>query len=168
MKDAKLTFIGSGNMVRSLAGGLIADGCDAGRITMTDPDEAKRQELHELLGIVPEADNSAALAGADAVILAVKPQVIRTVAGELHDAVETHKPLVISIAAGIREADLRRWLGADTAIVRTMPNTPALVQSGATALFANDRVSADQRDLAESILRAVGLTTRSAFQPQHG
>ena len=158
MKDAKLTFIGSGNMARSLAGGLIADGCDASRITMTDPDEDKRKALHQQFGVTPEADNGTAVAGADAVILAVKPQVIRSVAEELRDAVDTHKPLVISIAAGIREADLRHWLGADTAIVRTMPNTPALVQSGATALFANAQVSAEQRDLAESILRAVGLT----------
>ncbi len=91
-------------------------------------------------------------------MLAVKPQVIRTVASEISAAVQARHPLIISIAAGIRSADLDRWLGGNTAVVRCMPNTPALVQSGATALIANARVSDEQRNLAESILRAVGLT----------
>jgi pyrroline-5-carboxylate reductase len=83
---------------------------------------------------------------------------MKSVASELAPALARHRPLVISIAAGIREPALRGWLGEQTAIVRTMPNTPALVQSGATALYANPAVSEDQRNLAESILRAVGLT----------
>jgi pyrroline-5-carboxylate reductase len=158
MKEANLTFIGSGNMARSLVGGLIADGCEPERIRMTDPDSGKRDQLGQTFGVRMETDNVAAVAGADALILAVKPQVVRAVASELAGAVAKHRPLVISIAAGIRESDLRRWLGGEAAIVRAMPNTPALVQSGATALFANAGVSAEQQDLAESILRAVGLT----------
>ena len=90
-------------------------------------------------------------------VLAVKPQVLQDVAGDLSAALAQQRPLVISIAAGIREATLRSWLGENTAIVRAMPNTPALVQSGATALYANTRVTEQQRSLAESILRAVGL-----------
>lgn len=158
MKEANLTFIGSGNMARSLVGGLVADGCEPARIRMTDPDSGKLDQLGQTFGVRMETDNVASVAGADALILAVKPQVVRPVAKELAGAVAKHRPLVISIAAGIRESDLRRWLGGEAAIVRAMPNTPALVQSGATALFANAGVSAEQRDLAESILRAVGLT----------
>jgi pyrroline-5-carboxylate reductase len=93
----------------------------------------------------------------DLVVLAVKPQVMPEVARELADIVRSKQPLVISIAAGIRSADLHRWLGGQCALVRCMPNTPALIQSGATALFAGPAVTDSQRDLAETILRAVGL-----------
>jgi pyrroline-5-carboxylate reductase len=98
-----------------------------------------------------------AAARAGIIVLAVKPQVMQDVAGELAATVAAHRPLVISIAAGVRESTLRAWLGDGTAIVRTMPNTPALVQSGATALYANPAVSEEQRSHAESIMRAVGL-----------
>ena len=81
-----------------------------------------------------------------------------SVAEALADIVQTRRPLMISIAAGVREPDIRRWLGGEAAIVRTMPNTPALVGSGATALFANAQVNDEQRQLAESIMRSVGLT----------
>jgi pyrroline-5-carboxylate reductase len=91
-------------------------------------------------------------------VLAVKPQVLREVAKPLATAIQRYRPLVISVAAGVREPDLRRWLGDQVAIVRSMPNTPALVKSGATALYANPHVSDQQQQLAESILRAVGLT----------
>jgi pyrroline-5-carboxylate reductase len=90
--------------------------------------------------------------------LAIKPQLAKAVAQELAPVVQANRPLVISIAAGIRELSLRNWLGKDIAIVRAMPNTPALVRSGATALFANSAVSKEQKNLAESILRAVGMT----------
>jgi pyrroline-5-carboxylate reductase len=158
MKTSKLSFIGAGNMARSLVGGLIADGVDPALIRLSDPQADKIQDLAHRLGVQILSDNRTVVADAEVVVLAVKPQVMRSVALEIAPAIEHGHPLVISIAAGIRATDLRRWLGADTAIVRTMPNTPALVQSGATGLFANERVSPAQRDLAESILRAVGLT----------
>lgn len=157
MTQHTLSFIGGGNMARSLIGGLIADGWPADRIQVTDTNPDARAQLSDRFGVTTGSDNGAAVARANVVVLAVKPQVMHTVAGEIHAAVRAHRPLIISIAAGIRSADLDRWLGGDTAIVRCMPNTPALVQSGATALFANARVGAAQRDLAESILRAVGL-----------
>ena len=94
---------------------------------------------------------------ADIVVLAVKPQVLAEVAGSIAEAVQQTRPLVISIAAGIRTTDIDRWLGGNVALVRTMPNTPALVGSGATALFAVDTVSDEQHDMAESIMRAAGL-----------
>lgn len=158
MSTPNLSFIGAGNMARSLIGGLIADGWPAERIRATDPDPDQRASLAARFGIDLGDDNRAAVATADIVVLAVKPQVMHTVAQEIAAAVLARRPLVVSIAAGIRATDLDRWLGGNAAIVRCMPNTPAMVQSGATALFANPRVSTEQRDRAESVLRAVGLT----------
>ncbi|MCA1806199.1 MAG: pyrroline-5-carboxylate reductase [Xanthomonadaceae bacterium] len=158
MKTRKLSFIGAGNMTRSLVGGLIADGCDPSLIRLSDPEADRIQDLAHRLGVQILQDNRAVIEDADLVVLAVKPQVLPAVAREIADRVQDRQPLVISIAAGIRTRDLARWLGADIAIVRAMPNTPALVQSGATGLFANTHVRDEQRDLAETILRAVGLT----------
>ncbi len=158
MDKATLSFIGGGNMARSLIGGLIADGWPAAQIHVTDPDPEQLGWLSKRFGISTGTDNSAAVDAADIVVLAVKPQLMRDVASGIAQAVKHSHPLIISIAAGIRATDLERWLGGATALVRCMPNTPALVQSGATALFANPRVTDEQRDSAESILRAVGLT----------
>ena len=157
MNDPFLTFIGGGNMAGSLVGGLISDGWDPARIRVADADPGQRERMAARHQVATSPDNAAAVSDADVVVLAVKPQVLRDVAGDLSAALAQQRPLVISIAAGIREATLRSWLGENTAIVRAMPNTPALVQSGATALYANTRVTDQQRSLAESILRAVGL-----------
>ncbi len=157
MTETTLAFIGGGNMTGSLVGGLIADGWKPARIHVADPDPQQTGRLARRFSVITTADNRTAVKHADAVVLAVKPQVIRTVAEELAPLINERHPLVISIAAGIRETSLRDWLGEETAIVRTMPNTPALVQCGATALYANSVVSEEQRNLAESILRAVGL-----------
>ncbi|MFV1972432.1 MAG: pyrroline-5-carboxylate reductase [Thiohalobacterales bacterium] len=158
MTDSRLAFIGGGNMAGSLIGGLIADGWNPGSIRVADPDPQQTDRLVQRFAVTTTQDNRSALEQADAVVLAVKPQVMKAVVDELVEVIAAQQPLVISIAAGIRETALRDWLGKDTAIVRTMPNTPALVQSGATALFANPAVSEEQRNLAESVLRAVGLT----------
>ncbi|HSG12024.1 MAG TPA: pyrroline-5-carboxylate reductase [Gammaproteobacteria bacterium] len=157
MNDPFLTFIGGGNMAGSLVGGLISDGWDPARIRVADADPGQRERIAARHQVATTPDNAAAVSDADVVVLAVKPQVLQDVAGDLSAALAQQRPLVISIAAGIREATLRSWLGENTAIVRAMPNTPALVQSGATALYANTRVTEQQRSLAESILRAVGL-----------
>ena len=157
MTDMNLTFIGGGNMASSLIGGLIADGWNPATIQTSDRDVQQLQRLASRFGIATTPDNQAAAARADIIVLAVKPQVMKSVALDLAETVARHRPLVISIAAGVRESSLREWLGTDAAIVRTMPNTPALVQSGATALFANPAVTEDQRSTAESIMRAVGL-----------
>lgn len=159
MNSPTIAFIGAGNMARSLIGGLLADGYDRERILAADPDPRRRQDLHADFGIRTGTDNAQASATADVVVLAVKPQTVAQVAAELGRgrAGLAHK-LVVSIAAGIRVAALERWLGRETAVVRAMPNTPALVQSAATALYANVQVTPAQRATAESILRAVGLT----------
>lgn len=157
MTDIRLAFIGGGNMARSLVGGLITDGWKPGLICVADPDERQTERLAARFPIVTTQDNQVAADQADAMVLAVKPQVIGEVARGLAAVVSRQRPLIISIVAGIRETALRNWLGEHTAIVRAMPNTPALVQSGASALYANPGVSEEQRNLAESILRAVGL-----------
>ena len=158
MENYTIAFIGGGNMGRSLIGGLIADGFDAARIRVAEPDEARRGALASGFGVMVTGTASEAVADCDVVVLAVKPQVMREVARELGPHLQGRSVLVISVAAGIREEALDRWLGGNLPVVRTMPNTPALVQSGATALHANARVSREQRDLAESVMRAVGLT----------
>jgi len=158
METNTITFIGGGNMARSLIGGLIADGYEPSLINVSDPDSEARDWLSERFHVLTASDNCRAVKGADIVVLAVKPQNLPSVARGLAETLQQGSALVVTIAAGIREADLDRWLGGNLAIVRAMPNTPALVQSGATALYANPRVSAEQKNLAESILRAVGLT----------
>ncbi|MEE8429211.1 MAG: pyrroline-5-carboxylate reductase, partial [Gammaproteobacteria bacterium] len=153
-----ITFIGGGNMARSLIGGLITDGYDPSLIRVADPDAEARGWFSKQFGLHSTSDNPDAAQGSDVVVMAVKPQALQSVAQELADTLQESSALVITIAAGIRETDLNRWMGGGLAVVRAMPNTPALVQSGATALYANPQVSEQQKDLAESILRAVGLT----------
>jgi pyrroline-5-carboxylate reductase len=157
MKNTTLAFIGCGNMARSLIGGLIADGWDPSRIRAADADPAQLERISRTFPVSTYTENEAAAAGADVVVLAVKPQITAAVALELSGTIAQQQPLVISIAAGIRESALRSWLGEQTAIVRSMPNTPAMVQSGVTALYANPAVSEARRSIAESILRAVGV-----------
>lgn len=158
MSSKTITFIGAGNMATSLIGGLVADGYDPQRIVASDPDQEKLADLSARFHIRPATDNSSAIQQADVLLLAVKPQVLEQVCGEIREAVQQRQPLVVSIAAGIREADIQGWLGGNVTLVRTMPNTPAMLQAGATVLHAGSGVSEAQRDLAESILRAVGLT----------
>lgn len=156
MTHHDITFIGGGNMATSLVGGLIADHYPAERITVTDPAADRREWLSQRFGIRTSADNRAAIGQADVVVLAVKPQVMREVIADLAATLEQRKPLVVSIAAGVRESDISRWLGYHGPVVRCMPNTPALLQSGVSGLYPNARVDSAQRDIAESILRAVG------------
>lgn len=157
MKKIRLAFIGAGNMARSLIGGLVADGWDPACISVSDPDPDQLAAVTGLFGTNSAPDNAAAVENSELVVLAVKPQVMCEVARGLAAKVQARQPLVISIAAGIRTSDLQRWLGGDCALVRCMPNTPALVQSGATAMFANSAANDDQKALAENVLRAVGL-----------
>jgi pyrroline-5-carboxylate reductase len=157
MKNTTLAFIGCGNMARSLIGGLVADGWDPASIHVADADPDQLDRISRTFPVSTHSQNNAAAALADVVVLAIKPQITAVVARELAETIARQQPLVISIAAGIRESALRNWLGEQTAIVRSMPNTPAMVQSGAAALYANPAVTETQRSIAESILRAVGL-----------
>lgn len=159
MPKPTLAFVGGGNMARSLIGGLLADGYPADLIWVADPAAEKLKELSTQLNVHTTNNNLQACAQANAVVLAVKPDAARAVVTELAATLNRHRPLLLSIAAGVRTSDLAAWLSNNqAAIIRAMPNTPALVRSGATALYANVHVSTDQRQLAESLLKAVGVT----------
>lgn len=161
MKNRTLVFIGAGNMATALIKGLIADGTPASSIIAADPDSAKRESMAASLGVRTLDDNQAAAAEADVLLLAVKPQMMQQVLNEMGTSVLDAQPLVISIAAGIQTHHISHWINdqqGKIAIIRTMPNTPAMLQTGATALFANQAVSDEQHNLAERIMRAVGLT----------
>jgi len=158
LNQQKLAFIGGGNMATSLIGGLLANGYHAADITVCDIDEDKLVGLSQQFGIATTTDSGVAVTGADVVILAVKPQIMQTACEQLAESLNNSNCLFISIAAGMEEQAIDRWLGGKQAIVRCMPNTPALVQLGVTGLYANTRVSTAQKSLAESILEAVGIT----------
>lgn len=158
MNSKTITFIGCGNMAASLINGLVADGYNPKKIIASDPDSAKIAQLSGLLGIETASDNSSAIESAEIVVLAVKPQMLEQVASAMAPAIQKAQPLVVSIAAGILEQDIENWLGGDVALVRTMPNTPAMIKVGATVLHANSMVTSEQKNQAETILRAVGLT----------
>ncbi len=151
-------FIGAGNMARSLAGGLLKNDWGPAQIILADPEPAQREAIENLLGVKTFPENSAVAARADILVLAIKPQILADVATPLAPAVQKKRPLIISIAAGVRIEDIDRWLGGGLAIVRAMPNTAALIGSGASGMYANSRVNAGMRNQAESILRAVGVT----------
>ncbi len=145
-------------MASSLIGGLVANGFDASRITACDIDADKLEKLADDFDISTSTDNRAAVSLANVVILAVKPQVMQYVCEQLAGIDSDHDCLYISIAAGIREQEINRWLGGNRAVVRCMPNTPALIQLGATGMYANSLVAEDQKQLAKDILAAVGIT----------
>ena len=151
-------FLGGGNMARSLIGGLVAKGFPAAQIWVSDPTEANRQKLVEDFGVQSSTNNQQLCEQCSILLFAVKPQVLPQVAREVAAAVQTKKPLLISIAAGIRSDDLSRWLGGQCKIIRTMPNTPALIGLGATALFANAQVNAADKAIAQALLSAVGMS----------
>jgi pyrroline-5-carboxylate reductase len=158
MKTKNIGFIGGGNMASSLINGLCASGHSPSQIWVSDVNQDALQALASTLNVNISISNEAVINEVDVVVLAVKPQILRTVAESLATLLQNKKILVVSIAAGISQTSLSQWLGHDVAIVRCMPNTPALVLTGATALHANLNVSEEQRDLAENILRAVGIS----------
>lgn len=158
MNEQNIGFIGGGNMATSLIGGLIAGGFNEKLIWVADPDSEKLFQLEEKFAIHTTSDNHLVAEKAKVLVLAVKPQILRSVTSDFSDIIRNSAPLVISIAAGIRESDLERWCGGSVSLVRCMPNSPALVRTAATALHANSNVSEEQRDMAESIMRSVGLT----------
>jgi pyrroline-5-carboxylate reductase len=152
-----VALVGGGNMSRALVGGLLGQGLDRRLVTVAEPAEATRAALERDFGITTTTDNAAAVSGAAVVLLAVKPQVIGDVTRALAPALQVRRPLVISVAAGIRAADLSRWIGAGPSVVRAMPNRPALVGLGATGLYAAPEVGASERELAGAVLSASGI-----------
>ncbi|PKM37845.1 MAG: pyrroline-5-carboxylate reductase [Gammaproteobacteria bacterium HGW-Gammaproteobacteria-10] len=157
MKTKKIGFIGGGNMASSLITGLIASGHSPSQIWVSDINQDVLKTLANNLNINISVANEAVIEEVEVVVLAIKPQVLREVAENCAAIIRKKRPLVVSIAAGVTQESLSRWLGTEVAVVRCMPNTPSLVLTGATGLHANANVDDEQRDLAENILRSVGV-----------
>lgn len=151
-------FIGGGNMGGALIRGLIARGLSPQNITVGEAVQARRIQLADELGVLVTADNREAAAGADIVVMAVKPQDMAATTQGLADVFAQRQPLVLSIAAGIRVADIAGWCGTGVPVVRAMPNRPALNSAGASAMYTTAGLSAAHRKLAEDVLGAVGTT----------
>lgn len=158
MSNSSIAFIGGGNMALSLIGGLVTRGRPADSIRVAEPVAALREGLQRDFGVQVFEHAGDAAEGAALWLLAVKPQVVRTVCAELAATAQAQRPLVVSIAAGITAAQLERWLAGGVAVVRAMPNTPALLGVGITGLFANAAANAEQRRQAALLLGAVGPT----------
>ena len=157
MKTQTIGFIGGGNMARSLIGGLIQSGIAPAQIQVSEPDAVRRDAIVAELKITTASSNQSLLDSSDVVVLAVKPQHMQNALSPLSVSSE-RSSLFISVAAGLTCKSIQTWLGEDVALVRTMPNTPALVQAAATGMYATASVTSAQKDTAESIMRAVGLT----------
>lgn len=151
----RIAFIGAGNMARSLLGGLVATAPDRFHIVAADPDP-KQREKAAALGAETVTDNARAVAGADLVVLAVKPQVAPAALREAARVLQANRPTILSIAAGLRITSIEAAAGCELPVVRAMPNTPALVRQGISGWFANSRVDARGRTLANAVLEAAG------------
>lgn len=158
MHNKTLSFIGAGHMAEAIIAGLINNGHAPDRIIATARRETTLTPLQERYGIQVSTDNCDAIARADVVVLAVKPQVMKDVCAQVADIVDKQQPLILSVAAGLTCDTLSRWLGGYNAIIRAMPNTPSLVGTGACGLYATAAVSAEQRSLASDLMSAVGIT----------
>jgi len=145
-------------MASSIIGGLIESGHPARRISAADPFPASLERLQEIAPVTVCSDNAQAVDSADVIILAVKPQVMAEATASIATAVQSNGAVVISIAAGVTITSMLARLGPRAAVVRCMPNTPALLGCGASGLFANGNCSQQQREYAQSILGAVGIT----------
>ena len=157
LDNKKISFIGGGNMAQALISGLVSCGVKPSLITVADPSSEAREQLAAkgLNTVDPTADAKAAVIGADIVVLAVKPQVMKAVVSGFADVLDTQ--LVISVAAGLSTELLSNMLGGYGNIVRAMPNTPAMIQMGATGLYGTDNISAEQKQLATAVMEASGL-----------
>lgn len=157
MQTATIGFLGAGNMAGAIINGMLASGFAAQRIQVCDRNEPKRADFARK-GLTATADPAELVAACDILVLAVKPQVLKAVLEPLAPAYQSRRPLVVSVAAGVSAASIDRWLGGNSAIVRTMPNTPSLVMTGATGLFANNRVRAAERDAVQQMFDGIGTT----------
>jgi pyrroline-5-carboxylate reductase len=158
MPQPTIGFIGAGNMARSIIGGLLAGGTPRTSLRAADPSASQRASLEKDFAVQVTNDNAAVAMDSDILVLAVKPEDLRAVARQIGTAVASRASLVISVAAGVRIDALCGWLGGYSTIVRTMPNRPALLRAGVTALYATPLVSTAQRAEAQRLMAAVGVT----------
>ncbi len=169
LSTIRIAFIGAGNMASAMIGGLVNNGLQPSQLKAADPIAESRSKIEKLTGVATSANNLEVIADANVVILAVKPQQMKTVCQGISATISNRQPLVISIAAGITVEQLERWLGANKqapAIVRCMPNTPALINSGATGMYANSATSTEQRSLARQILESTGIVCEVGNETQ--
>ena len=152
---SSIAFIGGGNMASCIIGGMVAEGFKPEQILVGTPSDSTRQRLADSYGVVTMSDNHQAVAKADLVVLAVKPHMMCEVVKDLAPAL-SHKPTIVSVAAGIPIKALRDWLGADMPVVRAMPNTPSMLKSGATGLYASAPLTNQRQRLIENIFESVG------------
>jgi pyrroline-5-carboxylate reductase len=160
----RIAFIGGGNMAQALMIGLQQRAFAMQNITVIDPDTAKHEHLQATLGVNTSSSLTTGSLAVDVVVLAVKPQQLHSVAQALAPLLQSQ--LVVSVAAGIRTADLSRWLNGYTTIIRTMPNTPAQIQSGITGAYALPAVTQAQREIADAMLQAAGEVVWLADEDQ--
>ncbi|MGI9206089.1 MAG: pyrroline-5-carboxylate reductase [Woeseiaceae bacterium] len=157
MISSKVGLIGGGNMARAIGGGLLRGGMRATDLLIAEPDEAQCDRLRqELYGAMVTNDNKTVARDSDVLLFAVKPQILKLVCEHVATDVQKSRPLIMSIAAGPRSDDIDAWLGGGLSVVRVMPNQPALIDQGISALYANERTSDARRALAEKIMTAVG------------
>ena len=157
MDYGKVAFIGGGNMARALAGGMLAAGYEPGHILISEPLAEHRDSLaEEFPGTIVRDSNAEVVHEAECVVLAVKPQILFDVCTPLAAAVQKTRPLIISVAAGVRSSDIDTWLGGGLSVVRVMPNQPALLRLGISGMYANDKTSEEQRRAASNIVQTTG------------
>lgn len=166
MKIANITLIGGGNMACNIVVGLLAHGYPPNRICVTNPNSDKILFFKEKYKVRTTHNNQEGTTNANVVMLAVKPNQVKKVCEELKEIVKTFHPLIISVAVGVSIKLLQQWLQTKLAIVRAMPNTPVSVRAGVTALFANDKVTKDQKKMAEAIFHAVGIVVWLSLEKQ--
>jgi pyrroline-5-carboxylate reductase len=158
MFEAKIGFIGGGNMARSIVSGIVSNGYNPINIWVVDPDEIKLDQYREM-GINAETDVHKVIEKVDILLLAVKPQVMSELSQAIGAKVKSRNILLISIVTGIRLKQLESWYGEKTAIVRVMPNTPSLLKCGASGMYHNANVAKQQKELAEHLMRSVGVVS---------
>lgn len=165
MSTTRIAFIGAGNMAASLIGGLRAQGVEAASIRASALSPETRERISLEHGIATFASNAEAIAGADVVVLAVKPQKMKDVCLALASALKPEQ-LVVSIAAGITCASMKTWLGEQQPLVRCMPNTPSLLRQGVAGMYATAGVTEAQREHTEQLMSAVGIALWLAEEKQ--
>lgn len=161
MKYQKVAFVGGGNMTRAIVAGMIAGDYEAGEILIAEPLAKQRDALtRDLPGVIVSENNNDVVGAAEIVVLAVKPQVLASVCRQLASTIQATRALIISVAAGIRSSDIDDWLGGGLAVVRIMPNQPALLRQGISGIFANKKTTQRQLAAACNIMSAVGAVVQ--------
>ncbi len=156
MTEPNIAFVGAGNMAQAIIGGLVAGGYPPDRLTAADPQREQREALEKRHGVRTVEENPDAVDGSSVVVLAVKPQLLHEVCTTIAPAVQAAKPLVLSVAAGVGARAICDWLGDHIAVIRVMPNSPALIGAGTAGLYANELVDVEQKAMAERLMTAVG------------